>query len=93
MNLRRNDKYVALSSLSMYSTWKKVDMSCKNNKFQLQTWIDKFELPDGLYFVSNIRDYFYYINKKHKTVPDNLLIRLYVNLIENRVTSEIKTGY
>ena len=37
MNLIRNDKYVALSSLSMYSTWKKVDMSCKNNKFKIST--------------------------------------------------------
>ena len=28
------------------------------------TWNDKFELPDGQYFVSDIQDYFEYILKK-----------------------------
>ena len=34
-----------------------------------------------------------YITKKHKTLTDNSPIRVYVNKIENRITSRIKTGY
>ena len=34
-------------------------------------WNDKFELPDGLYSVSDIQDYFEYIIKKLETETDN----------------------
>ena len=38
-------------------------ISYNNNKFKIYapTWNDKFELPDGLYSVSDIQDYFEYI--------------------------------
>ena len=32
-------------------------------------------------------------SKKHETLVDNPLIRIYVNKIENRITFKIKTGY
>ena len=32
----KKDKYVALSNLSMYYTWKNITKSYKNNKYQLQ---------------------------------------------------------
>ena len=35
INIKRNDKYVALSNLSIYYTWKNVKMSCENNKFKV----------------------------------------------------------
>ena len=37
-----------------------------NNKFKISvpTWNDKFELPDGLYSVTNIQDYLEHILKK-----------------------------
>ena len=36
----------------------------KNNKFKICTkWNDKFDLPDRLYSVSDIQDYFEYILK------------------------------
>ena len=54
------------------------------------TWSDEFEIPDGSYLISDIRDYFEYILKKH---VDNPSIRIYVNKIENRVTFKIKNGY
>ena len=54
------------------------------------TWSDEFEIPDGSYLISDIRDYFEYILKKH---VDNPSIRIYVNKIENRVTIKIKNGY
>ena len=40
-----------------------VKISYNNNKFKIYapTWNDKFELPDELYSVSDIQDYFEYI--------------------------------
>ena len=66
INLKRCDKYVTLSNLIIYYTWKKIKMSCKNNKFEISalTWNEEFELPDGSYSVSDIQDYYEYIFKK-----------------------------
>ena len=70
--LKRNDKYVALSKLSIYYTCKNIKKSYKNSKFKISalTWNDEFELPDGSHSVSDIQDYFEYILKK-QTVTDN----------------------
>ena len=40
INLNRSDKYVALSNLSIYYTWKNIKKSYRNNKFQISapTW-------------------------------------------------------
>ena len=56
LDLRRGEKSVALSNLSIYYTWKNIKSSYNNNKFKISapTWNDKFELPDGLYSVSDI---------------------------------------
>ena len=35
MNLKKKDKYVALSNLSIYFTWKNIKKSYKNNIFQI----------------------------------------------------------
>ena len=58
LDLRRGEKIIALSNLSIYYTWKNIKSSYNNNKFKISapTWNDKFELPDGLYSVSNIQD-------------------------------------
>ena len=84
INLKRSDKYDALSNLSIYYTWKNIKKSCKNNKFKISApiWNEQFELPDGSYPVSVIQDYFEYILKKHETVTDNLSIMIYVNKME-----------
>ena len=44
INLKRSDKYVPLSNLSLYCTWKNIKKSYKNNKFKIPApnWIDKF---------------------------------------------------
>ena len=67
LDLRRGEKIIALSNLSIYDTWKNIKSSYNNNKFKMSalTWKDKFKLPDGLYSVSYIQDYFEYILKKH----------------------------
>ena len=66
-NLKRSDKYVALSNLSICYTWKNIKKLYKNDKFKISapTWNEEFELPDGSYSVSDIQDYFKYIFKKH----------------------------
>ena len=65
-NLKRSDKYAALSTLSEYYTWKSIKESYKNNKFKISapTWNESFHLPDRLYSVSNVKEYFKYILKK-----------------------------
>ena len=95
LDLRRGEKIIALSNLSIYYTWKNIKSSCNNNKFKISapTWNDKFELPDGSYSVSDIQDYFEYILKKHGEDIDKPSVQIYVNKIENRVTFKIKDGY
>ena len=94
-DLKRSDKYVALSNLTIYYTWKNIKKSYKSNKLKISapTWNGKFELPDGSYSVSDIPDYFEYILKKHGEKTDNPSIRIYVNIIENKMTFKIKAGY
>ena len=95
LDLRRGQKNVALSNLSIYLTWKNVNSSYNNNKFKISapTWTEEFGLPDGSYSVSDIQDYFEYILKKHSESVDNPSIRMYINRIENRITFKIKNGY
>ena len=65
LDLRRGEKIIALSNLSIYYMWKIIKSLYNNNKFKISawTWNDKFELPDGLYSVSDIQYYFQYILK------------------------------
>ena len=95
LDLRRGQKTVALSNLSIYYMWKNVKRSYNNNKFEISapTWSEEFELPDGSYSVSDNQDYFEYISKKHSENVDNPSVRIYVNKIENRITFEIKSGH
>ena len=60
LDLRRGQKTVALSNLSIYYTWKNIKSSYNNKKFKISapTWREEFELPDGLCSVSDIQDYF-----------------------------------
>ena len=67
INLKRSDKYLALSNLSIYYTWKNIKKSYKIKNFEI-------ELPDGLSSVSDIQDYFAYISKNMRP----LLIILHV---------------
>ena len=73
LDLRRGEKIIALSNLSIYYTWKNIKSSYNNNKFKISapTCNDKFQLPDGSCSVSDIQDYFEYILKKHGENIDN----------------------
>ena len=95
LDLRRGQKSVALSNLSICYTRKNIKSSYNNNKFKISapTWSDEFELPDGSYSVSDIQNYFEHLLKKHSENVDNPSTRIYVNKIENRITFKIKNGY
>ena len=60
INLKSKDKYVTLSNLSIYYTWKNTKKSYKNNKFE------EFELLDVSYSVSDVQDYFEYLKNLKK---------------------------
>ena len=63
LDLRRGQKTIALSNLSIYYTWKNVKSSYTNNKFKISapTWSEEFRLSDGSYSISDIQVYFEYI--------------------------------
>ena len=69
LDLRRGEKSVALSNLSIYYTWENIKSLYNNNcKISAPTWTDKFELPDGSYSVRNIQNYFQYILKSMEKI-------------------------
>ena len=90
--MKRLLPYQTLVFITHGETWK---ISCNNNKYKTSapTWNDKSELPDGLYSISDIQDYFGYILKKHRENTDKPSVQIYVNKIENKVTFKIKDGY
>ena len=86
---------MALVNLSIYYTWKNINSEQENKKFKISapTWNDTFDLPDGVYSIADIQDYFEFIIKKHKTLTENPPVQIYPNEIKNRIAFEIKTGY
>ena len=63
LELRIDEKFIALSNLSIYYTWRKIKTLYNNNEFKISapTWNDEFELSDGSYSVLDIQDYLKYI--------------------------------
>ena len=52
LDLRIDEKIIALSNLSIYYTGKNIKSSYKNKfKISAPTWNDKFQLPGGSYSV------------------------------------------
>ena len=90
LDWRIGEKNIALSSLSIYYTWRNIKNSYNNNKFEIfaPTWNDKFELPDGSYSVSDIRNYFEYTFKKHGENTDRPSKQIYVNKL--KIESHLK---
>ena len=54
-----------INILSIYHTSNNIKKSYKNNKFKNSSprWNEEFGLPDGTYFVSDIKNYFEHILK------------------------------
>ena len=96
LDLRNQNKNMALANLSIYYTWKNIKSPYNNNKFKISapTWNETFDLPHGLHNISEIQDYTEYIIKKHEAIGENALILIYANTINNsRIVFKIKSGY
>ena len=95
LDLKNPNKNMALANLSIYCTWKNVKSIYNNNKFKISapTWNETFDLPDGLFNISEIQDYIEYLIKKHETIGENAPILIYANTINNRIVFKIKSGY
>ena len=52
--LKRKDKYIVLSNVTIYYTWKNIKKPYNNNKFKISTPTrnEEFKLPIGSYSVS-----------------------------------------
>ena len=94
LDLKNPNKNISLANLSIYYTWKNVKSTYNNNKFKISapTWNETFDLPDGLYNISEIQDYIECIIKKHKTIGENAPILIYTNTINNKIYKR-KSGY
>ena len=95
LDSRNPNKNMALANLSIYYTWKNVKSTYNNNKFKISapTWNETFDLPNGLYNISEIQDYIEYIIKKQETIGENAPILVYANTMNNRIVFKIKSGY
>ena len=91
LDLKNPNKNMVLANLSIYYTWKNVKLIYNNNKFKISapTWNETFDLPDGLYNISEIQ----YVIKKHETIVENAPILIYANTINNRIVFKIKSGH
>ena len=58
----------------------------KNNKFKISspTWNEEFQLPDGSYSISDIRNYFEYILKTQGEKAANPSLRIFINKIKKK---------
>ena len=63
----------------------------KKKKIKTSAPADEFELPDALYSVSDIHDYFHYIIKRQEILADNPPVRIYINKIKDWNKFVIKT--
>ena len=72
IDIKRSDKYVVLSNLSIYYTWKIMKKWYKSNKFKISatSWNKNLGLRDGSYSVSDSQGNFENIMKKHDTFTD-----------------------
>ena len=78
INLKRQDKYVALSNLSIYYTWKSIKRLLYI--YLTKTWCTVIDVQ------LQLCSYWY-------TVTRYLSIVIYVNKIESRITSKITIIY
>ena len=94
LNLKRSDKYVALSNLSMYNNIKTLH---KNIKFTISapTWNEKI-----IYLGDHILRHIFkiiwtYVKnlEKRLMIIIIMIIIMYVSKLINRTTSKIKEGY
>ena len=87
--------HAAVQNISIYYTWKNIRQGYNNNKIKIlaPTLRDEFELPNGSYSVSHTQDCIKCIIKGHEKLPNNSLIHIYIDRINNTLMSKIKDKY
>ena len=50
-------------------------------------------MPDGFYYMSDVKDYIDYTIKKHESLTTTPSIHVYINKINYTLLSNIKDGY
>ena len=57
LNLKSQNKNIALANLSIYCTSKNINSEYNNNKFKISapTWNDTYDLPDGSYSIKDMK--------------------------------------
>ena len=85
---------MTLTNLSFYYTWRNIKSEYNKNKFNISapTWNDTFDLPDGLYSISVIQDYFEFIIQKQETLTEYPPVHICPNKMKKRIVFKIKTG-
>ena len=85
-NLKNSsNKNIGLVNLSLYYIWKNIKPVYSSSKFKISVSNQngEFDLPYGSYSISDIKDYFEFIIKKHKTMAENNPpIEIYPNKIK-----------
>ena len=64
----KKDKYVALSNISIYYTWKNIKKACKNNKLSAP----KYQLQHGMKSLNYVLDHILYC------IRDSRLFSIYL---------------
>ena len=66
-NLKRSEKYVVCTNITIYWTWKNIKK--KHIQFTLlrPKWVKVFEFPDGSNSISDVQDSSDYVTKKLKS--------------------------
>ena len=85
LDLRRGEKGISLSNLSIYDAWENITGSYSNSKFKITALKKnvKFQLPDGSNSISNIQEYFKYNFK-------NIIKRLTIILPQEYILIKVK---
>ena len=81
INFKRSNKYIDLSYLSIYYTRENIKKSYKNSKIKASalTRNEVFELSDGSYSVSDIKEYLSMSAKNKRPLLIISSIKMYVN--------------
>ena len=84
-HLKSLNNHVALQNLYIYHTWKNIIKQYKKNRLKIiaPTWNDEFELPNGSYSVSGIKEC---IIKRHEQQLTS------IPPIQNRYKLELQTS-
>ena len=95
LDLKNPNKNMALANLSIYYTWKTLNLNkiITHLKFLPQIgMMNLICLMDHILFLI-LQDYFENIIEKHETIVDNSPVQIYVNKIKSKIVFKMKTGY